>query len=67
MFMLEKVICNKIRFENDEICVINFLKMIKINDVKEIKRVLKSKNFSLMINFDNNSKIDCFEIKMKST
>ena len=41
--------------------------MIEINDVEKIGRALKSKNSSLMINFDNNSKIDCLEIKMKST
>ena len=39
--------------------------MIKINDVEEIKRALKSKNFLLIINFDNDLKINCFEIKMK--
>ena len=67
MFMLEKIICNKIKFKNNEICVIRFLKIIKINDVEDIKRTLKSKSFSLIINFDNNSKINYFEIKMKST
>ena len=41
--------------------------MIKINDVEDIKRALKSKNFSLMIDFNNNSRINYFEIKMKST
>ena len=65
--MLEKMIYNKIRFENDEIYVIRFLKMIKINDVEKIKRALKSKSFLLIINFDNDSKIDYFEIKMKLT
>ena len=63
--MFEKMIYNKIRFKNNEICVIKLLKIIKINDVEEIKRALKSKNFSLMINFNNNSKINYFEIKMK--
>ena len=58
---------NEIKFENDETCVIRLLKMIKINDVEEIKRALKSKNSLLMINFDNDSKINYFEIKMKST
>ena len=65
--MLEKIIYNKIRFKNNEIYVIRLLKIIEINDVKKIKRVLKSKSFSLMIDFDNDSKIDYFEIKMKST
>ena len=64
-FMLEKVIYNKIRFKNDKIYVIGLLKIIKINDVEEIRRVLKSKNSLLMINFNNNSKIDYFKIKMK--
>ena len=41
--------------------------MIKINDVEKIKRTLKSKNSLLIINFNNNSKIDYFEIKIKST
>ena len=41
--------------------------MIKINNVEEIKRALKPKSFSLIINFNNNSKIDYFEIKMKLT
>ena len=65
MFMLEKIIYNKIKFENNKVYVIRLLKMIKINDVEEIKRVLKSKSFSLMINFDNDSRINCFKIKMK--
>ena len=67
IFIFEKVIYNKIRFENDKTYVTKLLKMIKINDVKEIKRILKSKNFSLMISFDNDLKINCFEIKIKST
>ena len=66
MFMLKKMIYNKTKFENDEVYVIRFLKIIKINDVKNIKRILKSKNSSLIINF-NNSKINYFEIKMKLT
>ena len=66
-FIFEKMIYNEIRFENNEICVIKFLKMIKINDVGEIKRILKSKSFSLIINFNNDSKVDYFEIKMKLT
>ena len=41
--------------------------MIKINDIDEIKRILKSKSFLFIINFDNNSKINYFEIKMKLT
>ena len=65
--MLEKMIYNEIRFKNDEICVIKFLKIIEINDVKEIKRALKSKRSLLIINFDNNSGINCLKIKMKST
>ena len=59
------MIYNEIRFENDEIYIIRLLKIIKINDVKKIKRVLKSKSFLLMINFDNDLKINYFEIKMK--
>ena len=56
----------KIRFENkDLICDAGLLKMIKINNVENIERVLKSKSFSLMINFDNDLKIDYFEIRMK--
>ena len=60
------MIYNKIRFENNKICVIKLLKVIEINNIKKIKRALKSKSFSLMINFDNNSKINYFEIRMKS-
>ena len=59
------MIYNKIKFKNNKICVIRLLKMIKINDVEEIKRALKSKSSLLIINFDNDSKIDFFEIKMK--
>ena len=65
--MFEKMLYNEIRFENDETCVIRFLKMIKINNVEEIKRALKPKSFLLIINFDNDSRINCFEIKMKLT
>ena len=65
--MLKKIIYNKIKFENNEIYIIRLLKIIKINDVEKIKRVLKSKSFSLIINFNNNSKIDYFEIRMKLT
>ena len=65
--MFEKMIYNEIRFEDDETCVIRFLKIIKINNVEEIKRALKPKSFLLIINFDNNSRINCFEIKMKLT
>ena len=64
--MLKKMICNEIKFKDNEICVIRLLKMIKINDVEKIRRILKSKSFSLMIDFDNDSRIDYFEIKMKS-
>ena len=61
------MIYNKIKFKNkDLIYDIIFLKVIKLNDVKDIKRVLKSKSFSLIINFDNYSKIDYFEIKLLS-
>ena len=67
MFMLEKMIYNKIRLRNNKIYVIRLLKMIKINDIEKIKRALKSKNFSLIINFDNDSKINYFKIKMKLT
>ena len=57
----------KVRFENNEIYVIKLLKMIEINDVEKIKRALKSKRFSLMINFDYDSKIDYLKMRMKST
>ena len=60
------MIYNKIRFKNDEICVIKLLKMIKINNVEKIRRALKSKSFLLIINFDNDSRVNYFEIKMKS-
>ena len=63
--MLEKMIYNEIKFKNDEIYIIKLLKIIKISDIEEIKRILKSKSFSLIINFNNDSKINCFEIKMK--
>ena len=66
--MLERITYDKIRFEKKNLIYdIGLLKMIEINDVEEIKRVLKSKRSSFMINFDNDLKIDCFEIKMKST
>ena len=61
------MIYNKTKFENNEICVIKLLKIIKINDVGKIKRALKPKSSLLIINFDNNSKIDYFEIKIKLT
>ena len=61
------MIYNEIRFENDEIYVIRFLKMIEINGVEAIKRALKSKRFSFMINFNNDSQLDYFEIRMKLT
>ena len=66
-FMLEKMIYNKIRFKNDKICVIKLLKIIKINDIGEIRRALKSKSSLFVINFNNNSRINYFEIRMKST
>ena len=66
-FVFKRMIYNKIKFKNNEIYVIKLLKMIKINDVKEIKRALKPKSSLLIINFNNNSKIDCLEIKIKST
>ena len=61
------MIYNEIELENDEICVIKLLKMIEISGVEEIKRALKSKSSSLMIDFDNDSRINYFEIKIKST
>ena len=39
--------------------------MIKINNIEKIKRALKSKSSLLMINFNNNSKTNYFEIKIK--
>ena len=66
-FIFKKMIYNKTKFENNKIYIIKFLKMIKINDVEEIKRALKSNFFLLIINFDNDSKINYFEIKMKLT
>ena len=39
--------------------------MIKINDVEEIRRALKLKRFSLIMSFNNDSKIDYLKIKMK--
>ena len=65
--MLEKMICNKIKFKNNEIYDIKLLKMIEISDIEDIKRALKPKSFSLIINFNNDLKINCFEIRMKST
>ena len=59
------MIYNKIRFENDEAYIIELLKMIKISDVEKIERALKSKSFLLIINFDNNSRINYLEIKIK--
>ena len=64
--IFEKMIYNEIRFKNNEIYNLKFLKMIKINDIKDIKRVLKPKSFLLIINFNNDLKINYFEIKMKS-
>ena len=64
--MFKEVIYNEIRFKNNEICVIRFLRMIKINDVEKIKRVLKSKSSSLMINFNNDLRINYFKIRMES-
>ena len=61
------MIYNEIKFKNDEIYVIRFLKIIKINDVEEIRRALKSKNSLLIINFNNDSRINYFEIRIKST
>ena len=59
------MIYNEIRFNDNEIYVIRFLKVIKINDIEKIKRVLKSKSSLLIINFNNDSKINYFEIRMK--
>ena len=43
-FIFEKMIYNKMRFKINEIYVIKLLKMIKISDVEEIKRIfVKSK------------------------
>ena len=61
------MIYNKIKFENDKVYVIRLLKVIKISDVEEIKRALKSKSSSLIIDFDNNSKINYFKIRIKLT
>ena len=62
------MICDKIKFKNKNlICDIRLLKIIKINNIEDIKHILKSKSFSLINFFDNNSKIDYLEIKMKST
>ena len=66
ILMLKEIIYNEIRFKDDEICVIRLLKIIKINDIEEIKRALKPKSSLLMINFNNDSKINCFKIRMKS-
>ena len=52
---------------NNIIYNIKFEKMNKINDINNINRVYKSKNFSLMINFNENLKIDYFEINIKLT
>ena len=63
-----ELIYNKVKFKKRDLtCDIRLLKIIEINDVEEIKRVLKSKRFSFVINFNNNSKIDYFKIKMKLT
>ena len=67
MFIFERIIYNKIKFKNDKIYVIKLLKIIEINDIEKIKRALKSKSFSLIINFNNDSKIDYFEIRIKLT
>ena len=66
-FIFKKKIYNKIKFKNNKICVIKFLKMIKINDVEKIKRALKSKKSLLIINFNNDSKVNYLKIKIKST
>ena len=51
------MIYNKTKFE----------KIFKINDVEKIKRVLTPKSFLLIIDFNNDSRINYFKIKMKST
>ena len=62
------MIYDKIKFEKRNLIYdVKILKMIKINGVEEIKRVLKSKSFSFVISFDNDLKVDYFEIKMKLT
>ena len=56
----------KIKFENKNLIYnVKLLKMIKINDVEDIERALKSKSFLLIINFNNNLKVDYFKIRMK--
>ena len=60
------MICNETKFKDDEVCVIRLLRMIGISGVGEIGRALKSKSSSLMISFNNDSGVDCFEIRMKS-
>ena len=46
---------------------IKFEKMNEINNVNNINRVYKLKNFSLIINFNKNLRIDYFEINIKLT
>ena len=53
-------------FEFDNIIYnIKFEKMNKINNVNNINRVRKLKIFSLIINFNKNSRIDYLEINIK--
>ena len=59
------MIYNEIKFKNNKVYIINFLKVIKIKNVEKIKRALKSKSFSLIINFNNDSRINYFKIKVK--
>ena len=41
--------------------------MNKINNINNTNHIYKSKNFSLMINFNENSKINYLEINIKLT
>ena len=52
---------------DDIICDIKFEKVNKINDVNNINRVCKLKSFSLMINFDKNSRVDYLKINIELT
>ena len=63
------MIYNEIRLEDKNLIYnIKLLKIIEeINDGKNIKRALKPKSSLLIIDFNNDLKINYFEIKMKST
>ena len=47
------------------ICDIEFKKINKLNNVDNINRVYKSNFFLLIINFNENLKIDYFKINIK--